>query len=66
MKLQIKPETAQECTYAACNDPAVGELRTLLAGRDLWPMCEAHVKPEAHPPDLRGKLHRWPAAGDGA
>ena len=62
MKLRIAPAKAQQCTYAACKAPAAGELRAHLGnrpGREPWPMCKRHVKPEAHPPDLRDKLFRW-------
>jgi len=66
MKLQVKPATAQECTFSTCTGAPVGELRALLLGRGPWPMCDTHIKPGWHPPDLRDQLVRWPAAGDGA
>lgn len=66
MRLQLKPPAAQECTYAECKDPAVGELRAHLLGHGPWPMCEQHIKPEAHPPDLRGQLVHWALTRGGA
>jgi hypothetical protein len=48
------------CEYASCRAPAVGELRAhQLLTHGPWAMCEEHIKPEAHPPDLRKALHRW-------
>jgi hypothetical protein len=48
------------CEYANCHGPGVGELRAHnLREHGPWIMCAEHIKPEAHPPDLRDKLHRW-------
>ena len=48
------------CEYGTCHEPAVGELRAHnQRERGPWAMCAEHVKPEAHPPDLRKKLVRW-------
>ena len=60
MKLQVKPAADRECTYARCKGPAVGELRAHnLREHGPWPMCEQHIRPEAHPRDLRDRLFRW-------
>jgi hypothetical protein len=67
VKLQIKPATAQTCTYVErdkpCKDAAVGELRGHYYkdrnDGNGWPMCARHLKPEMQPPDLRDKLFRW-------
>jgi hypothetical protein len=67
VKLQIRPANATTCTYVergrACHDGAVGELRAHLMWRGQpWPMCEHHLQPEMHPPDLHDKLYRWTIA----
>jgi len=58
--MSAKTGTVVTCTYAGCRKPAVGELRAhIMMRKKPWPMCEEHLKPAAHPPDLRKKLHRW-------
>ena len=61
----------KRCEYAWCKDPAVGELdaggwrmRYDLppAERHPWWLCEVHLRPGAHPPDLHKHLRRWDAA----
>jgi hypothetical protein len=67
MKLQLKPATAQTCTYVErsrpCTEDAAGELRAHYVGEHEgkipWPLCKLHLSPEFHPPDLRKKLFRW-------
>ena len=68
MKLQVKPAIAQQCTWGGwCKEAAVGELRAHnLRHPDPWPMCRAHIQPEAHPSDLRGRLFRWTIVRGGA
>lgn len=68
---------AQECTYLErgrrCHDPAAGVLDANY-GTGLpdftggahdpgtpWPMCDRHLRPEYHPPDLHEHLKRWTA-----
>ena len=57
------------CTYYAiprCGGKAVGELRAHnLREHGPWPLCETHLQPSAHPPDLRDKLVRYETAGAG-
>jgi hypothetical protein len=56
--------TSDTCEYGEgrCRKPAAGELRAhRMAARNHipWAMCAGHLKPEAHPPDLRKALVRW-------
>ena len=61
--MSVKTAEVVTCAYAGCRGkPAVGELRAHLMWRpnkQPWPLCEDHIKAEAHPPDLRKHLHRW-------
>lgn len=55
-------------TMPRCRDVAVGEIPKTWA-HEAWPLCETHIQPSEHPPDLRDKLVRYEtagAAGDGA
>lgn len=51
-----------QCSYGSCKNPAEGELRGHLMyriDREPWPMCAEHLRPAAHPRDLRDKLVKW-------
>jgi hypothetical protein len=48
------------CEFTGCREPSAGELRAHFRLHKLpWGMCDEHLKPEHHPEDLHGKLHRW-------
>jgi hypothetical protein len=51
------------CVYVergkTCHEPAVGELKVRTMDNAPSPMCERHIQPEMHPPDLHRKLVRW-------
>lgn len=44
------------CAYSRCDEVAAGHL---LMRREKFPMCEKHLDPKMHPPDLRKNLTRW-------
>jgi hypothetical protein len=52
---------SETCEFRGmCREPSAGELRAHSAEHKLpWGLCDVHLKPEHHPPDLRGRLHRW-------
>jgi hypothetical protein len=54
------PGTSDWCEYAGCHHPALGELRAHYSGHPLpWSMCADHIRPAAHPSDLRRWLVLW-------
>ena len=56
-----RPRPAKRCAYVACRQAAAGYMRP---GPDITSaalLCEEHLRPEAHPPELRHLLVRWPA-----
>jgi hypothetical protein len=65
VKIRLGPEfpvrTGITCEYAgACRAPAAGELQAHnQREHGPWALCEEHMKPEFHPPDLHNKLVRW-------
>jgi hypothetical protein len=58
-------EAERECSYTEnsrrCHEPAVGALPSSWAHPEL-PVCERHIQPAMHPPDLHGRFVRWKAA----
>jgi hypothetical protein len=72
-----KSEAAKTCTYLErarrCHDPAAGVLDAnygtgypdfsggVHEPGTPWLMCDRHLRPECHPPDLRQYLKRWTA-----
>ena len=51
-------------TMPRCREVAVGEIPKTWA-HEAWPLCETHIQPSQHPPDLRDKLVRYETAGAG-
>ena len=62
--IEPRPDPSKTCAYYVdggkrrCRQPAAGVIK---ADRFSVPalMCDEHLRPEAHPPDLRDKLIRW-------
>ncbi len=71
MKLTRRGEhtegVSETCEYqayragiASCGAPSAGELRAhSMEHRLPWGLCAEHLKPEAHPLDLRSHLYCW-------
>ncbi len=56
-----RPRGGKRCAYVGCRKPAAGYMRADEYVGAAALLCDEHVRPEAHPADLRHLLVRWPS-----